>query len=181
MTVSAIVAADVVERERIRDCLARYCHAIDRRDADLLRSCYWPEAVDDHATFVGTVDAFVTYAMESLAAMVLTQHNLGQILIRLDGDTAVSQSLLTAYHRMDIGGEHRDITLGGRYLDRWEKRDDEWRIIHRVLVADWMKDFGASADWSNGLAGAPFVSDHAVGKAEGDFSETLFPRQNIRP
>ena len=180
MAESAIASADLVERERIRDCLARYCHAIDRRDADLIRACYWPEAIDDHATFVGTVDAFIAYAMDSLTAMIHTQHSLGHIMIDLDGDRAVTQSMLTAYHRMSIGGEHRDITLGGRYLDRFEKRDGEWRIIHRVLVADWMKDFGASVDWSHGLAGAPFVSDHAVGRAEGDFSETLFARSKIR-
>ena len=30
-------------------------------------------------------------------------------------------------------------TFGGRYVDRFERRDGEWRIAHRNLVHEWDK------------------------------------------
>jgi len=27
--------------------------------------------------------------------------------------------------------------IGGRYLDQWEKSDDEWRIAARKYIVDW--------------------------------------------
>lgn len=167
---------ELIGRERIRDCLARYCRAVDRQDFALLRSCYWDDAVDDHAIFVGTVDEFVEYALASLATMVHTRHTIGQSLISITGNMAAVETHLTAYHRVHAEGGIRDFTLGGRFVDRFEKRDDDWRLIHRVLVADWISPLSVSEDISQGLLGAPFVSEHAIGSARDDFSEKLFPR-----
>jgi hypothetical protein len=30
-----------------------------------------------------------------------------------------------------------DVVIGGRYLDKYEKRDDTWKIIERAIVTDW--------------------------------------------
>ncbi len=61
-----------------------------------------------------------------------------------------------AYHRIDIGKEERDTVLGGRYLDRMEKRSGEWRIAERTMLYDWTRDDGTATEWSAGLMGAPF-------------------------
>ena len=29
------------------------------------------------------------------------------------------------------------IAIGGRYFDRYEKRDGCWKFMHRAVVADW--------------------------------------------
>jgi hypothetical protein len=106
--------------------------------------------------------------------MILTQHVLGQILIEVRGISASVETHVTAYHRVDMGAEHRDVFLGGRYLDRMEKRNNDWRIIHRKLVYDWFKDLSTSVDWSPGLLGVPFITEKPTGTATGDYSETLF-------
>ena len=90
------------------------------------------------------------------------------------GDVAAVETHVTAYHRIDMGGEERDIVLGGRYLDRMEKRGGHWRIVHRTMLYDWLSDYGKSADWTQGLLGMPFVSPHAVGRARSDYSEDFF-------
>jgi hypothetical protein len=41
--------AELADREAIRDCLYRYCRGIDRCDAGLLQSAFWPDALDSHA------------------------------------------------------------------------------------------------------------------------------------
>jgi len=47
MTESAL--EELVARNAITEVLYRYCRGVDRRDWELLRSCYHPEAQDDHA------------------------------------------------------------------------------------------------------------------------------------
>ena len=42
------------------------------------------------------------------------------------------------------------------------------------MIYDWFQNFGASADWSQGLMGMPFSGDHYTGRPTGDFSQTFF-------
>ena len=37
----------------IRDTALRYCRGVDRLDEDLMKSAYWPDATDNHGTFIG--------------------------------------------------------------------------------------------------------------------------------
>ena len=106
-------------------------------------------------------------------AIPVTQHILGQTLIALKGTTALAETHVAAYHRVDVGSQERDTVIGGRYLDRLEKRDGEWRIAQRTMLYDWLADGGESADWSRGLMGAPFSGGHYTGKAAGDYSEAF--------
>ena len=41
----------------------------------------------------------------------------------LDGETARAETHVMSYHRVDMGAGYRDATMGGRYLDRLEKRE----------------------------------------------------------
>jgi SnoaL-like domain len=174
MSASAEDLIGVIDREKIRDCLARLSRGLDRRNADLVRGCYWPDATDDHGVFVGSVEEFVNWVVPGFPSMILTLHTLGQSLIDLRGDTAVVETHVTTYHRIDMNGQERDIFVGSRYLDRMEKRNQEWRIARRKMIYDWVRDLGQSVDWSKGLLGMPFQSEQCVGSARGDFSETLF-------
>lgn len=38
----------LIDREKIRDCLARLSRGEDRRDAGLIKTCYWPDATDHY-------------------------------------------------------------------------------------------------------------------------------------
>ena len=50
------------DRESIRDCLFRYSRAIDRCDMELLKTVYWPGAIDHHTGFEGTAEEFIAWA-----------------------------------------------------------------------------------------------------------------------
>jgi hypothetical protein len=172
--VSMSELTDIIDREKIRDRLVRLSRGVDRRDAELIRACYWPEASDDEGVAVCSVDELVDWIVPGDPAIALTLHTLGQSLIELDGDTALAETHVTAYHRVRVDDHDRDIVLAGRYLDRLERRAADWRVSHRKLLCDWQNDLGAAADWSQGLFGAPFVSEHTVGLARGDDSESFF-------
>lgn len=165
---------ELIDREMIRDCLARVSRGEDRRDGDLIRSCYWPNAMLDFGIFAGDFDAYLAWVVPGSPAVTATLHTLGQTVIVLDGLRAATETHVTCYHRMNLGAQERDVTMAGRYLDRLEKRNGDWRIVHRTLVYDWLQDFGQSADWSKGLMGAPLMGGQPTGRANGDPSVAFF-------
>jgi hypothetical protein len=171
--------AAVLARDAIRDCIARLARGEDRRDAALIRACCWPDSTADFGVFAGTFDDYLAWVVPGSPAIPLTQHILGQSVIELHGDTARAETHVTSYHRIDTGSAHRDVVIGGRYLDRLEKRGGEWRIAQRTMLYDWVRDFGTSVDWSQGVMGMPFKAGHYTGRAQGDHSETFFGKTAV--
>jgi hypothetical protein len=163
-----------LEREKIRDCIARLARGEDRRDAELIRGSYWPDSITDYGVFSGTFDQYLAWVVPGSPAIPVTQHVLGQSIIDLQGDAARVETHVMSYHRVNMGTEERDTIIGGRYLDRLENRRSEWRIAQRTMLYDWYQDFGLSIDWSKGVMGLPFSAGHYAGRAAGDFSQTFF-------
>jgi hypothetical protein len=164
----------LLDRESIRDRIARLARAEDRRDADAITAGFWQDSTVDYGIFQGDFAAYLAWVTPGSPAVPVTQHVLGQSVIDLRGDVALVETHATAYHRIDMGAEHRDVLLGGRYLDRFEKRDGDWRIAKRTMLYDWAQDVGVSADWANGVMGAPFSGDHYTGRTTDDHSVTFF-------
>jgi hypothetical protein len=142
----------LLDRAEILDCLHRYTRGMDRMDRDLARSAYHDGAVDDHAGLVADVDAFLDWAFEYHSHQVRHQHHLSNVTIdlgavgpladpradRADGPTDIAH--VESYY-MFVGSypdEDRPVdVVGGRYLDRFERRDGRWAIALRVCTAEW--------------------------------------------
>jgi hypothetical protein len=170
---------NLVDREKIRDCIARLARGEDRRDAQLIRACCWPDSTSDYGVFLGNCEQYLAWVVPGSPAIPVTQHVLGQSVIALQGDAARAETHVTSYHRINMGEQERDTVIGGRYLDRMEKRGGEWRIAQRTMLYDWFQDFGASIDWSKGVMGLPFSAGHYSGRAAGDYSETFFGKRAL--
>ena len=166
----------LLERDEIRERIVRLARGEDRRDARLISASYWPDSTTDYGVFKGTFADYLAWVVPGSPAIPVTQHILGQSVIDLIGDLALAETYVTAYHRIDTGAEERDTVIGGRYLDRFEKRGHEWRIAQRTMLYDWYQDIGASVDWSHGLMGMKFGADHYTGRAAGDYSKIFFNR-----
>ena len=151
LTVTQIMQ-ELADREAIRDCLYRYCRGIDRSDAEMLRSDYWPGAMDYHTGFTGTVEQFIEWALPRLAAMEQQMHMIGNILIRLDDDKARVESYFWSVSVLP-GDTPQQVLAVGRYLDQFEKRNDEWRIAERMVAHDWFNQNEGVGDWSVGPFG----------------------------
>jgi hypothetical protein len=164
----------LLDRERIRERIALLARGEDRRDGGLVSAAFWPDASVDFGMFHGGFAEYLAWVVPGSAAIPVTQHVLGQSVIDLRGTTALAETHVLAYHRIDMGEQERDVVLGGRYLDRLEKRADAWRIAKRTMLYDWHQDLGVSADWSHGLMGSPFTAEHYSGRAVGDYSAIFF-------
>jgi len=163
-----------LDRLDIVDCIARLARGEDRRNSELISSSYWPDADIDFGVFKGSFGQYIGWVVPGDPSLPVTQHFLGQTVVELDGNDARAETYVISYHRVDTGEEHRDTAIGGRYLDRMEKRQGEWRIAGRVMLYDWFQDYGLSIDWSQGVMGLPFSADHYTGRAHGDYSEVFF-------
>lgn len=168
------ILRDMLDREAIRACVARLARGEDRRSADLIRACWWPEARFDYGVHSGDFETYLAWVVPGADAIKDTQHLLGQTHVELAGDAAKAETHVFSYHRVDMGAGDRDTCIGGRYLDSFERRDGEWRIADRVMLYDWEQDGGTAADWSKGVMGYPFTAEHFPGRAKGDFSEGWF-------
>jgi 3-phenylpropionate/cinnamic acid dioxygenase small subunit len=126
---------ELIDRQAIRDCMRRYCRGVDRRDDELIRSVYHPDAIDDHGAFLGDREAFIEWGhMRAATGPVATQHHITNHSCEIDGDTAHAETYYI------YNARNRDATVlaaGGRYLDRLERRDGQWRIAHRYCVVEW--------------------------------------------
>ncbi len=121
--------------EACREAARRYCRGVDRLDAELMRSAYWPDATDDHGVFVGNAMEFVDRVIESHRRWAATMHCIYNHSVELDpgGVRARGEAYNVTYL---FGGADGPAvsTWWGRYLDAYERRSGEWRIIERVCV-----------------------------------------------
>jgi hypothetical protein len=165
------VMAELADREAIRDCLYRYCRGVDRCDEQMLRSAYWEDAYDDHCLFAGAREALIAWVMPLLRAREATQHKITNALIRLRGADADVESYFEGYHVVRSGERLTANLQGGRYLDRFERRGEEWRILRRKVVVDWFREFPDAGDWTRGPQGQGRISPG--GRWPNDDSYTL--------
>lgn len=125
----------LLDRQAIHECLTRFSRGMDRFDREVFLSAFHPDATVAAGPFVGSAAQCYDWAMPMHeAGQVATQHNLLNVTIDLDGDTAHTET----YYQ--FVGRNRDDTIwiaGGRYVDRLERRHGEWRISVRTNVIEW--------------------------------------------
>jgi hypothetical protein len=125
-----------IDRSEIRDVVNRYARGLDRHDDAVLESVFHPDAVDHHGPWVGPRDEFVRWANhECHNAFGAHTHNMTSHNCEIDGDTAHTETYVIFVLRERATNNVR--VGGGRYMDRLEKRNGEWRIVVRRLIMDW--------------------------------------------
>jgi hypothetical protein len=70
-------------------------------------------------------------------------HHVGNLSIELRGVQAAVETYFLAWQR-DRGsdGIENETFLAGRYVDRFEKRGEAWRVAARTVVYDWVQPMG---------------------------------------
>ena len=125
----------LLDRQSILDCVTRVSRAIDRFDRDLFLSGYHADAVIDAGEFVG--DPATVYdggAALHEQGQSSTLHHLSNHTCEIDGDVAHAETY------WQYTGRNRDGTnwvAGGRYVDRLERREGEWKIVFRCTLLEW--------------------------------------------
>lgn len=126
----------LLDREAIREVILRYCRGVDRADVSLLASAYHPDAADDHggSTFIGEDIAPGILQLVGEARVCL--HQITNQLIDVQGDHAGCETYFSAWQTIARDRQERLLHAIGRYVDRMEKRNGEWRIANRVVIVE---------------------------------------------
>ena len=132
----------LLDERAITRLLLDYCRAGDRLDIPLLRSVFHPDATVEHGVFDGSATGFCDFVEKVVVAGSLykvTHHCLTNIAIALHDDWAHVESYVTAYHYREDDSGQFDEFIGGRYVDRFERRGGVWKIAHRATVYEWSR------------------------------------------
>lgn len=124
---------DLLDRDAILQVIHRIARGLDRVDNALVLSGYWPEAIDDHTHYVGGPEGFVAYADKMTLSFESCQHGLMTHNCEIDGDDAHCE---TYYTFIATAAQPPHFMASGRYVDHFQKRGGEWRILKRFTVVD---------------------------------------------
>ena len=150
----------LADRQAIRDVVLTYCRGIDRLDRSLVADCFHPGASDTHGSFQGTSEEFIDWAFDLLDRYDATMHVVSNHLATIRGHCAVAETYGIAYHRSSTPDPRRNLTVGFRYIDRFERRENgPWKIARRIATTEWVAAPADGSDW-------PIPADSAVGRRD---------------
>jgi hypothetical protein len=155
----------MLDEFQLRKLVHGYCRAVDRGDFETLRGLYHQDAADAHGGFsAGTADDFLNQLAAAHPYVRSMQHNITTVNFAIDGNSAEGEVYTIATHTFSAGDRDVDVVVGGRYLDKYEKRDDTWKLIARTIVTDWAHVNDPSlVDLSH-----PITRDTLKGSPDGD-------------
>jgi hypothetical protein len=143
----------LVDKQAIYEVVLRGCRGGDRFDLEMILSVFHDGAqLHNVAGFNGSCEdlrAFLAPIRASFAGGPATYHMLGNHFVELNGDRAVSESYVMVHHWGQSSSSNpadetaaqafadNNYTAGTRYIDKFERRAGEWRIVERWAVRDW--------------------------------------------
>ena len=128
----------LTDKQAITEVLHRYCRGIDRGDAELVNSVYHEDATDDHGIWKGPGISFAAWMLPQLA-LIPCMHAVTNILIDLRGDIAFSEAYCLAFSAgsaINQENSEGNNTVMCRFVDRFERRNGEWKIADRKVLFD---------------------------------------------
>lgn len=166
------VAQDDLETLRAKDALrtlvTRYSRAVDRRDLDMLRGLYAPDAFDHHGgMYEGGVDGYIAFLQGALARYEATTHYVVQCDFHVDfgngggvdfhNDEARAEGEIHKinYHR-ERAAPQLEVITGSRSLDHYVRRAGRWYFRSRAITLDWVRRRPVDpADYQDFAANSP--------------------------
>ncbi|HEY3716444.1 MAG TPA: nuclear transport factor 2 family protein [Jatrophihabitantaceae bacterium] len=152
MTAEQTEIEKLIAKNAVREALQRYARGIDRGNVPLALSAFHPDAVLRHG-FLSEVspEEWVSWVVSRSPldrigigvfdpaddVVVSQQHHLTNQTVDLYDDTAFSECYFLEYTMTLRRAELYLTTVGGRYVERYECRNDDWRIAERDAVRDW--------------------------------------------
>jgi len=150
--------AEIADRQAIADCIFLYARGIDRADSGLLAEVFWDDATIHGELYSGGVADFVRFSVEGgLTNWDRMMHIISNNVIRIDGAQAAAESYFYGYHVGKSGADSGDLIISGRYLDRFECRQDTWRIVEKTIVFEWYREYVDNGGDKAGPMGTPIT------------------------
>ena len=119
-------------REEIRNLLNSYCHGIDRRDWDLVRSCFGEDHEHSHQSFQGNLDEFVSFAKSFQTEVATSHHSITNAKIQISEDvkSAHCDSNFISFHMIE-----RESFRKGHYRQTGKAPTGLWQGVILTILS----------------------------------------------
>jgi SnoaL-like domain len=127
----------IADKLELGELVARIARAVDRKDREGILACYAEKSFDDHGRFRGGRDEFAEFICNNpgfTSASAFIFHLMGQSLFDVTGDEAHGETYFAYWMQTAPDRLYQSI---GRYLDYFERADDEWKLVYRRVVMEW--------------------------------------------
>jgi hypothetical protein len=147
---------DLLDRQAIFECIKRNARGNDRFDADLTAASYHPDGLHEVGGNRVPGPGYGTHANAAHGKLFdANLHNVTMHMCEIDGHVAHAESYSLGMF-LDKGGETGRV-LAGRYIDRLEKREGEWRIVLRRSTVEIALEGKATLPTGAGLPGSGYL------------------------
>jgi hypothetical protein len=147
---------ELVDRQAIFDCIKRNSRGNDRFDVELVTSSYHPDGIHELGQKQISGREYGEHANQAHRALFdANLHNVTMHMCEIDGDVAHAESYSLGVF-LDKGAETGRL-LAGRYIDRLEKRDGEWRIVLRRATVEIAIEGRATLPTGKTLPGSAYL------------------------
>jgi hypothetical protein len=138
------VVRELVDRDAISRVPKLYARGVDRRDWELVRSCFAKSALIEGSRTSAPLEEYLATLIPGVEFYPRTMHFMGNQLVdvNLDGDADRGrvETYAVAYHWMAaVAGapDPANLIVGVRYHDTLARADGGWQIVHRHVDPDW--------------------------------------------
>lgn len=145
----------LIDKQQLHELNVRYCMGVDRKDKALLDSLWAEEATIDFGLFKGSAREFAELIVMDNPAVRIAHHFASNELYEIHGDRATGQSyVIGTTVNVQEDGALQDQLAGGRYLDTYVRKNEQWLFSSRLFVVDWLHAQYTLADYQSGIAAA---------------------------
>ncbi|MDR2856680.1 MAG: nuclear transport factor 2 family protein [Novosphingobium sp.] len=128
----------IADRLAIMDRIYRYCRSVDRLDVPAGHSVFHEDGHADFGeSYVGTGRGWIDFICEEHRKFLHHSHQVTNIILEVDGDTAGSESYVFATLQRQDGDTVFQHEFWARYVDKWSKRGGDWAIDRRDCIVDY--------------------------------------------
>jgi SnoaL-like domain len=123
------------DRQAILDVIHRQSRGVDRHDVDLVADAFHENSWDEHGAQVTPGKQFGHWANDTHSkGSQINMHHITTHTCEIEGEVAHAESYV-----IGLMLNHDGVTarlLAGRYVDRLEKRDGQWKLVVRRSTAE---------------------------------------------
>jgi hypothetical protein len=142
----------LLARAEIHDVIVRYFVSLDRGEREPVRRCFTEDVIATYeaAPAMRGVQAVMTYLERHFAGLesgerLVSMHFMGALAYEhIDEANAETETQAVAWMGRPAQPANLIAVRGLRYLDRFHRTKDGWRICERRHTLDWASEIPAS-------------------------------------
>lgn len=127
----------LLDERNLLGLVNRYARGLDRCDVDQLKAVFFEDSTVNMISFCGNAFDFAEATLAALRTnAATTTHLTSNCIFEISGDRAIGESYLLSMSVMKGENVAKPAVHVGRYLDKFERRDGNWKIANRAIVID---------------------------------------------